>query len=91
MSDNMLTAAVKRMFTRDEKPAKGGEKVASAATPASAPEKRPNPILDRAGVLEKRMRDAGLACGGKVKRYNSGGAVRGCGVAVKGKTKGVMR
>lgn len=31
-----------------------------------------------------------MACGGKVKKMASGGKVRGCGIAVKGKTKGKM-
>jgi len=31
-----------------------------------------------------------MACGGKAKKMASGGSVRGCGCAVKGKTKGRM-
>jgi hypothetical protein len=60
------------------------------AETASAPSKGVNFLNPRA-VNAKREKEAGMACGGKVKRYASGGKVRGCGVAMKGKTKGVMR
>lgn len=44
-------------------------------------------------VIDDRLKKAevGMACGGKVKRYASGGSVRGCGIASKGHTKGKMR
>ncbi len=44
-------------------------------------------------IIEDRLRkaEAGMACGGKVKKYASGGSVRGCGIASKGRTKGKMR
>lgn len=42
------------------------------------------PRNDDMGSIQKK------ACGGKVKKMASGGKVRGCGCAVKGKTKGRM-
>lgn len=39
---------------------------------------------------EERSEAEGMACGGKVKKMAKGGKVRGCGCAVKGKTKGRM-
>jgi nitrogenase subunit NifH len=42
-------------------------------------------------VMERRMREAGLAKGGKVKCMAAGGKVRGVGCAAKGHGKGKMR
>ncbi len=43
------------------------------------------PRNDDMGSIQKK------ACGGKVKRMASGGKVRGCGLAQRGKTKGTIR
>ena len=42
------------------------------------------PRNDDMGSIQKK------ACGGKVKKMAGGGKVRGCGAAIKGKTKGRM-
>ncbi len=55
-----------------------------------APAKKQANFLNPKSVNAEREKEAGLACGGKVKRYASGGKVRGCGMATKGKTKGKM-
>jgi hypothetical protein len=63
-----------------------------------------NPVTDPGAILQQQLEDAGadgnspqqpapgsqpgMKRGGKVKKMASGGSVRGCGMATKGKTKG---
>lgn len=57
----------------------------------AAPAKKQANFLNPKSVNVEREKEAGLACGGKVRKMASGGKVRGCGIATKGKTKGMMR
>ena len=86
-----MREAIRRMFgmgkadsdklkDRDVKPP---SESASAPSPAKKPD-REN-FLNPKQVNDRRMREAGLACGGKVKKYAKGGSVRGTGCATKGK------
>lgn len=73
-------------------PDEGPTRVASPKTSAAkadaniftADKKIAPPRNDDMGSIVKRK------CGGSVKKMASGGKVRGCGIAVKGKTKGRM-
>lgn len=56
---------------------------AEAAEPAKKPPRED--FLNPRVVNARREREAGLACGGKVKKYAGGGSVRGTGCATKGK------
>jgi hypothetical protein len=68
-----------------------GKKDTKAAPAVKAPEKAAsapeavNPLNPRA-VLAKREKDAGLACGGKVRKMAAGGKVRGQGCATRTKS-----
>lgn len=55
------------------------------------PAKKPINFLNPRAVNAQREKEAGLACGGKVRKMAAGGKVRGCGAAIKGLTKGTMR
>lgn len=61
------------------------------APPSPPPAKKQANFLNPRSVNAEREKEAGLACGGKVRKMASGGKVRGCGIAMKGKTKGAMR
>lgn len=60
------------------------------SAPASAPKSGvgalpADPLRSPKAVVADREKKAGMACGGKVKKYAGGGIVRGAGAAVKGK------
>ena len=76
----------------DELPPPKATKPAAAA-PAQPPGKKTafEVAKDPQSVLERRMKEQGLKCGGKVKKMASGGAVRGGGCVVKGVGRGTMR
>lgn len=44
-----------------------------------------DPLRSPKAITADREKKAGMACGGKVKKYAGGGIVRGAGAAVKGK------
>lgn len=73
-------------------PDEGPTRVASPKT--SAAKADANIFTADKGIRPPRNDDMGSiqkkACGGKVKKMAGGGKVRGCGAAVKGKTKGRM-
>lgn len=54
------------------------------------PKKRMSPVFREGMDMPVEPDDAsvGMKCGGKVKKYSSGGKVRGDGIAKRGKTKG---
>jgi hypothetical protein len=86
-----MKEAIRRMFgmgkPSEDKMKDREVKPASEAASAPSPAKKPNRenFLNPREVNARREREAGLACGGKVKKYTKGGSVRGTGCAVKGK------
>jgi len=95
MSDSLISSMWKKVT---------GKKSQADAPPTPAPAPPPDPAPPRdaladgakalrkpESVMERRMREAGMACGGKVKRMAAGGKVRGTGCATKGHGKGTMR
>ncbi len=82
--------ARKMIGTRTQLP--GGPKqqgpnfIARPMPAPAAPTKPPREnFLNPREVNARRMKEAGLKCGGKVKKYAEGGSVRGTGCATKGK------
>ncbi len=86
-----MKETIRRMFGlgKPEKP-KDKEKAMPPASAASAPKKSMENFLNPREVNARREREAGLAKGGKVKAYAKGGSVKGCGIAMRGKTKAKM-
>lgn len=101
MNDTKMSEAAIKKLLGTRTPLPGADKPnRPLPKPVETPTKRSgvgalpaDPLRNPKAIVEGRLKKAeqGMACGGKVKAYNSGGKVRGCGAATKGMTKGRMR